>query len=529
MKISVNQINPLIGDLERNFYKIKNAYLKSVDQGADICVFPELSTSGYLARDLFLKPSFIDAIEAKITLLTNLSQRTCLLLPTVYRQDSKLHNGVIALQNGKIIGRTSKKHLPNYGIFDEKRYFAEGSPQVIEVNGHKIGVPICEDIWFQDVCLDLKNQGAEIFIVPNGSPFEKDKFQQRLNVIENRFQETKIPFIYCNQSSAVDGIVFEGKSFAYDSKLIKLAGVCEESEALIECYKNNISIKYNKLIEDVSTIAEIYKVMVFGVKEYVKNNGFTKVVLGLSGGIDSALVACICRDALGKDNVTAVMLPSKFSSQQSRSDATELANKLGIKLKEVKISEAVESAARSLGRDVNWENADLTLQNMQSRMRGLLLMAIANDEKALLITTGNKSEYATGYATIYGDMNGAFNPIKDVYKTEVYKLSHFRNGIGKVIPKSILTKAPSAELTANQKDSDNLPEYEILDAILELYIEQNLSKKEISFKFPEDIVEKVIRLVSISEFKRQQSAPGIKISSCAFDLDRRYPITNYFK
>jgi len=519
MKIAVCQTSPLTGDLLGNFTKICNAYTQAQKDGADICLLPELCLTGYLAEDLFLKPAF--QVEAKKYLdqLIAKTQKNCLIIPTIISENNKLYNGAIAAMDGKEIGRTYKNKLPNENIFDEKRYFTPKEPQIIEINGVKIGIPICNDLWFPYVCSNLKQQGAEILLVPNASPFEQGKLQKRINIIKARFKETNLPIIYCNQLMAQDGIIFDGRSLCYDGQ-IKIIGKAFETDQQMVEFKDKqftTSAPYSYLTDHN---AEIYQAMVLGTQYYVRNNGFSKIILGLSGGIDSALVAVIAADALGAENVLAYMLPSQFTSSDSIEDAQELAEKLRIKLTTIKINEIVASFAKELAIEKN----SITYQNLQSRSRGTILMAEANKHIALLLTTGNKSEYATGYATIYGDMNGAFNPIKDVYKTQLYEIAKYRN----IIPERILTKAPSAELAPEQKDSDSLPEYDILDQILYQYIEEDKSKEQLSQQFDSQIVNKVLKLIKNSEFKRKQSAPGVKISSRNFEKERRMPITNNY-
>lgn len=531
MKIAVGQISPRAGALENNFRQIKDIYIK-YQNIADIIVLPELATSGYLAGDLLRKTDFITDIHNNIEGIIKITGGATLLLPTPYLQQGKLYNAVLAIRNSKIIGKTFKNKLPNYGIFDEKRYFSAGEPQIIEVNGTKIGIPICEDIWHPKICKTLQEQDADIFIVPNGSPFEHDKHQERQKIVKQRFNETGIPIIYCNQVLGQDGIVFDGGSFCYDGNFTHFAPAFKTSDTIVE-FKDNKFFHAQNLELEESPLANIYEAMKLGLKDYVQQNGFTKVILGISGGIDSAIVACICADSLGAENVTGYILPSKFSSEDSKKDAIELATNLGIKLEEINISATVEQmladiSATSKSNKFNWQDADITVQNMQSRIRGCILMAKSNSDNALLITTGNKSEYATGYATLYGDMNGAFNPIKDIYKTDVYKLANYRNSLKSDIPTNILNKEPSAELAPNQKDSDNLPDYEILDKILHGYIEDDLSAAQLKEIYPVTIVDKIIKLVNLSEYKRHQSAPGVKISHREFNRDRRYPITNKY-
>lgn len=519
MKILLCQIASQTGAIEKNIAAIQEHYSRAQKDAADICVFPELAVTGYLAEDLFLNPAFIKTTQKHLNELVKITGKTCLLIPTPILKNGLLYNGVIAARNGKIIGQTYKQALPNHGVFDENRYFTPGEPQIISINGLKFGVPICEDIWSNSVCNKLKELGAEVLISINASPFEKGKMIRRARQVKQIFKNTKTPIIYCNQISAQDGIIFDGKSFCFDGKLNIIGKAFEENVQLIELVGGKFysNTSYNS---PINPNEEIYRAMVLGVKSYVHENNFSKVILGLSGGIDSAMVAAIAVDALGASNVSAIMLPSKFTSKDSISDAKEIANRLNISLKTIAIDDAVECLTKT----INVEETSIAHQNLQSRIRGTILMAESNKTGALLLTTGNKSEYATGYTTIYGDMNGAFNPIKDIYKTELYELARYKNAI----PQHLLTKAPSAELAPNQKDSDSLPDYTILDQILEQHIEYNHSQEELSKQFKPAIVEKVLKLVKNSEFKRRQAAPGVKISIKNFEKDRRFPITNHY-
>lgn len=523
MKILLCQISPKTGALEENSQIIINYYSQAEKAAADICIFPELSLSGYLAEDLFLNTAFIKDVKQYIDNIVKMTGNTCLLIPTPRLNNGLLYNAVIAARNGKIIGETYKQELPNYGVFDENRYFAKGEPLIFSIDGFKFGVPICEDIWKSSVCNKLKEFGAELFIAINASPFEEGKMQKRISCVEEIFKKTEIPIIYCNQIASQDGIIFDGKSFCFDGELNIIGKAFEETVQMIEFSGKKFSASY--LYNNPSNkYDDIYKAMVIGTKSYVRENRFKKVILGLSGGVDSAMVAAIAVDALGADNVSAIMLPSKFTSDESIRDANEMAKILNISLKTIDIDNIVDSFALLINEGIKTEGSSIMHQNLQSRTRGVILMAESNKTGALLLTTGNKSEYATGYATIYGDMNGAFNPIKDIYKTDLYELARYKN----IIPDNIMSKAPTAELSANQKDSDSLPEYEILDKILKQHIEFYQGRKELSKNFEPALVEKILKLVKNSEFKRRQSAPGVKISSRNFEKDRRYPITNHY-
>jgi NAD+ synthase len=530
MQIFLAQLQPKVGNLSYNFEKIRKYY--KLAEGSDICVFPELFTTGYTPSDLLFKNSFIKQLNTEIEKLAPEITQTILALPTV-RQNAagELENAVVLIQNGKIIATTAKTHLPSYGVFNEKRYFISGKANVIEVNGVKIGIPICEDIWFTDVIGQLKAQGAQLIVVPNASPFEKGKFEKRLAVVSKRYDEHKLPIIYCNQVLGHDGIVYDGRSFAYDGDLNFTLPAFVEDHCLIEFANGKLTAKGESVIvyDDYELI---YGALVKGLRDYVYDNGFNSVIVGSSGGIDSALTLAIAVDAFGAENVSSVTLPSRFTSEESLRDARQVAKLLNISHQEIPIE-----AALSISNNLLDSVSSLAYENLQARIRGTLLMTISNTQGSLLLTTGNKSEIATGYCTLYGDMCGAYNPIKDLYKTEVYKIAEFRNNkvptaiaiegpMCPVMPKSILTKEPSAELRDNQKDTDSLPPYDLLDQILKLYLEHDLSYDEIVAKgFSEDVVKKVIKLIWQSEYKRSQAALGTKISSKDFGHDRRYPIT----
>lgn len=525
MKISLHQISPKTGNLEGNYNKIEELYKLSNKEGVDLCIFPELALTGYLAEDLFLQKDFIEEAQEHLENLVKITRDTCLLIPTIIIKD-KLYNGVVAAKNGKIIGQTSKEKLPNYGVFDEQRYFSPGKAQVISLNNYKIGIPICEDIWFDSVCNDLVEQGAQILISVNASPFENGKFDKRTQQVQKIYKNTATPIIYCNQVMAQDGIVFDGKSFCYDGELNIIGKSFTENSASINLIEGKFQLENTYPIASNSN-EDIYQAMVLGTRNYIIDNGFNKVVLGLSGGLDSAMVAAIAVDAIGNSNVSAIMLPSKFTSKESLDDAQKLADSLKISLRTIPITDAFNCLSSTLNDASTSDDDSVSLmhQNLQSRIRGTILMAESNRTGALLLTTGNKSEYATGYATIYGDMNGAFNPIKDLYKTELFALARYKN----IIPESIINKEPSAELAPEQKDSDSLPPYEILDEILKQHIENGAKREELYSQFNPEVVDLVLKLLKNSEFKRRQSAPGVKISSKNFEKDWRYPLTNWYQ
>lgn len=541
MKIFICQTSPYAGDLTDNFNKIITLYEQAISYNAQICVFPELMTTGYFARDLFLKNSFLADLESRLQYFIQQTRGSDIysILPTPIKENDHLYNGLLVIHAGMVIGKTYKHKLPNRDIFDERRYFIAGTPNIVNIKGFKVGFPICEDIWSPYVCNKLKQDGAKLFIVPNASPFHHKKLNIRQKIIKTRFEETNIPIIYCNQALGQDGIIFDGNSFTYDGKMHNVCHAFTEDYAIITYDNGSKNLIPCKVVNNISETAEIYLAMVLGIRDYIHKNGFKSILLGLSGGIDSALVATLATDALGSENVLAIMMPTEFTSKQSFIDAKEIIDNLGINSETISISDLLNQFSCVM--DIDCTEYKIAHQNLQSRIRGTLLMGISNKYNKLLLTTGNKSEYATGYTTLYGDMNGAFNPIKDLYKTDVYKIAKYRNNnIPKsslihfqkknIIPKNIIEKSPSAELSFNQKDSDTLPEYDILDAILELYIEQDLGRDYIIKKgFDLSIVDKVIHLVKKSEFKRWQAAPGVRLSSKNLEDDRRYSITNLYK
>ncbi|MGB0719742.1 MAG: NAD+ synthase [Bdellovibrionales bacterium] len=528
--ITLTQMNPTVGDLDGNAAKIIDVW-KNAD--SDLVVFPEMVLCGYPPEDLVLKPTFLEGvrvhIDAYVQASTDLHAAALIGCPWVI--DGRTYNVVHLIYKGKIVATQAKHHLPNYGVFDEKRIFASGPlPAPIDFNGRKIGVLICEDMWFADVAAHLKQQGAEILIVPNASPFEIGKHARRIDLAKARTGETGLPLVYVNQIGGQDELVFDGGSFVMDA-----GGAVVNALALFEEEVSTFSPPLTPAessppqaggIEGGSE--SIYAALKRGLSDYVRKNGFNGVVLGLSGGVDSALAAAIAADALGPQNVHCVMMPSPFTSQDSLDDAAELAQNLGCPYEIIPIQKAMNAFESTIP-----DLTGIAHENMQSRIRGLILMALSNSGAnaggKMVLTTGNKSEMATGYATLYGDMNGGFNALKDVYKTQVYALCAWRNAQSPVIPPRILTKAPSAELRADQKDQDSLPPYDILDDILECLIERDMGIAAIAARgHDEAVVTRVYKLLRASEYKRYQAPPGTKITSRAFGRDRRYPMTNGF-
>ena len=545
MKLFLAQINNIVGDIDGNLKRAIDILDQAEELNSDLVVFSELFLSGYPPEDLVLKKSFVEECRNALDTLINYSKtkKVGLIVGLPIYEKNNLFNAAAIVDEGKLIGFSKKINLPNYSVFDEKRVFHQNDiPKVFEFRGIKLGVPICEDIWQDNVCLELKNQGCELIVSPNGSPFDKYKINQRKTIIEDRVSEIGLPFVYINQVGGQDELVFDGSSLIMngDKEIIYEAPPWQEHNAVIEF--NEKEKKFNNLPFNefkFSDLENIYMATVIGLRDYVSKNNFPGVILGLSGGIDSAFCAAVAVDALGKDKVEAYMLPSNYTSENSTIDAEDCANRLEINLETIPISDTFLSLEESLKTSFKGLPNDITEENLQSRIRGTILMAISNKKGKMLITTGNKSEVSVGYSTLYGDMNGGFNPIKDIYKTELYALANWRNinlpnnillDKKDVIPSSIISKEPTAELRDNQKDSDSLPPYDELDQILEGLVEYELSTSELEKKgFSREEIKKVENLLYVSEYKRRQSAPGVKISLRNFGRDRRYPITNKFR
>jgi NAD+ synthase len=545
LRIALAQLNPVVGDLAGNAKRAREAHAKAKSLGADVVVFSELFLNGYPPEDLVLKPAFQDATHAELErLAAACADGPAILIGTIWRQDGNVYNAVALLDGGRIATVTLKNDLPNYGVFDEKRVFAAGPmPGPLNVRGVRLGVPICEDIWGSEIVETLAETGAEILVSPNGSPFDWPKPDARMNVAVARVTESGMPLIYLNQVGGQDELVFDGASFVLNADRSLAVQLPAWREALVVTNWTRTDAGWRCERGEVAKLAEgpsaAYHACVLGLKDYVTKNGFPGVVLGLSGGIDSALVAAMAVDALGPARVHAVMLPSKFTSDDSLNDAASCAKALGIRYDKISIEPAVAGLTWGLKDLFAGTNADITEENLQSRVRGTILMAISNKFGAMVLTTGNKSEMSVGYATLYGDMNGGFNPIKDLYKTEVYALARWRNGnvpeegrgpAGIVIPERILIKAPTAELRANQTDQDSLPPYDELDDILTSLVENELPLAAVVARgHAPETVKKVERLLYLAEYKRRQAAPGVKVSARNFGRDRRYPITNKFR
>jgi NAD+ synthase len=527
LKIYLAQINPIVGDLDGNTQKILQQVKLANEAGCDLVVFSEMTICGYPCEDLWQKKYFVIECQEKIFEIAKATKDyKCAILvgsPLIdlERKKEVIRNSVLLIEQGEIKKMINKKTLPNFGVFDEARYFtASQTLSTVEFRGTTLAILVCEDMWDPFNAFLLSEQIFDAAIVLNASPYTTKKHECR----ELAAKKIGKNLIYVNQVGGQDYLVFDGSSFAMnaDGKIILQMKEFVEDAAIVEVEKSGkISSLTNREFQITNKSKRDYQACVLGLRDYVLKNGFKKVLLGMSGGIDSALVATIAVDALGKENVALYALPSRYSSDESMNDAKECAKNLDVKLEIISIEPMFEAAKFTLK-----EIKQLTEENLQSRIRGNILMALSNDTGALLLSTGNKSELATGYSTIYGDMCGAFNPIKDLYKTQVYELSHLKSD---VIPQNILTKAPTAELRPNQKDSDSLPDYKILDQILFALIEEKKSILEVAQNFDKSLVEKVAKLLQNSEYKRRQSCPGPKISEVDFSRDRRYPITNKFE
>ena len=543
--IAAVQANPTVGAIAANEALARERMAQARAQGADIALFSELFLNGYPPEDLALKPAFWAAGKAAVERLALTTDDQFATLIGVIWPPSEVgqrpRNGLAFLANGRVQGVAFKSDLPNYGVFDEKRVFCPGDgPLIFEWKGVKLGVPICEDIWQAGVCGSLKAQGAEILLVPNGSPFRRTADDERMKVAKARVAETGLPMVYVNEVGGQDELVFDGGSFALSAagETVMTLPMFEEAMGLSTWEKGDAgwTCVDAPVLPWVSGAEEVYRAMVLGLRDYVNKSGFPGVLLGLSGGVDSAIVAVVAADALGPDRVRCFMLPSRYTSQDSLDDAAACASRLGVRLDEIAISPAVDAFAEMLTPHYGNRAPDLTEENIQARTRGLSLMALSNKLGLMLLTTGNKSEMAVGYATLYGDMCGGYNVLKDLYKTDVYRVCAWRNandpyGVARdPIPERILTKPPSAELRPDQKDQDSLPEYAELDAILHGLVEEEATLDEIVARgYAAATVERVQRLLYNSEYKRRQAAPGVKIGPRAFGRDRRYPIVNGFR
>lgn len=546
LRIALAQINPILGDMEYNKSVICK-FWDEADTNADLVVFPEMCICGYPPEDLVLKAAFLQASAQYIDKLVTYSatKKSAILISAPLQLENGRFNCALLIEHGRIIATVLKHHLPNYGVFDEQRIFDSGPlPHPVSFRGMKLGIMICEDMWFSDVASHLKQNGAEILIVPNGSPFSRHHKSRRQAHALNRVKETGLPLIYVNQVGGQDELVFDGSSFALNSKGIiihQTASFIEKLEFLLPHQWGGSGLDISHLLEHTlpeSSLAEIYDALILGLRDYISKNSFPGILLGLSGGIDSALSALIAVDALGPERVHCVMMPSQYTSTTSLEDAQTLASSLHCRLSTVSIEGPYNALCENLSPFFDKSTPGTTYENIQPRTRGLILMALSNASGDMVLSTGNKSEMAVGYATLYGDMCGGFNVLKDLYKTEVYALSHWRNSNKPLdslapahacIAPRIIHKAPTAELKPNQTDQDTLPPYSVLDSILELLIENEKSLEDIiALGYDKNTILMIWKMLDRAEYKRRQAAPGVKITSRAFGRDRRYPITNRF-
>jgi len=551
LAIAVAQLNPVVGDVAGNLERARAARAQAAGDGADIVAFSELFIAGYPPEDLVLKPAFQSACRVAIETLARdtADGGPAVLIGTPWVENKKLHNGYALLAGGRIETIRFKVNLPNYGVFDEKRVFAPGPvPGPVSFRGVRLGLPICEDTWtdwgdYENVVETLAETGAELLIVPNGSPYWRDKAEARLNVAVARVTESGLPLLYINQVGGQDELVFDGAAFALNADRSIAFQLPAFREAVVTTHWSRTAGAWRGAQGPIAAAQEPdqadYTACMLGLRDYVDKNRFRGVVLGLSGGIDSALCAALATDALGAERVRCVMLPFRFTSQQSLDDAASIARALGVRYDIVPIESAVHGLEAALTGVFAGAPRDVTEENLQARARGVILMAISNKFGLMVVTTGNKSEMSVGYATLYGDMNGGFNPIKDLYKTEVFRLAHLRNRWkpddalgpqGPVIPENVMARAPSAELREEQTDQDTLPPYDLLDQILERLVEREEPLAAIvAAGFDREMVMKVERMLTLAEYKRRQAAPGVKVTLKNFGRDRRYPIVNRFR
>lgn len=544
LKIASAQLNPTVGDLWANMEKIRKAYIRARKDGADILILPEQSIVGYPAEDLILKPAAIeDCRDLALAFAKETKDGPAVVFNLPWNAEGDIYNAVLFMQDGKVTDIRYKHHLPNYGVFDEERIFTAGPlPSPVEFKGIQLGLPICEDLWQPGVAAHLADLGAEILISPNASPWRRTVHSERKDALRTKVHNEGLPLIYVNQIGGQDELVFDGSSFSMngDGKIVQaLKSFVEDYDlAIWEKGAQGWECRSARRSDHLSGEEADWRAMCLGLGDYVRKNGFTDVVLGMSGGIDSAMAACLAADALGPEHVWCVMLPSKYTSDHSLEDARACAQAMGCVYDIIPIKAAVEAFDTMLAPRFAGLEPNTTEENIQSRIRAVSLMALSNKFGHMLVTTGNKSEMAVGYATLYGDMCGGFNPLKDIYKTDVFHLARWRNGhnpddlFGKdnPIPERIITKPPTAELRDDQKDSDSLPEYEVLDDILMGLIEDELPVEEIIKRGHKPaLVKRIENLLYIAEYKRRQAPPGVKIGLKSFGRDRRYPITNRYR
>ena len=548
--IALAQTNPTVGDLEGNMALIRDYHARAAAKGAGLLLFSEMVVAGYPPEDLVKKPFFLDKVEAAVRSLAELTYKndTAMIIGAPWRMEGRLYNAVLLLDGGEVTAVRAKHELPNYGVFDEKRLFDAGDlTGPVSFRGVALGLMICEDMWYPDVTECQQECGAEILLVSNGSPYDRRNVENRMQCAVARVTESGLPMVYVNQVGGQDELVFDGASFVLnaDRSLALQMPAFEEGLAISEWERGEEgwTCQPATMVKPPEEMEAIYRAMVVGLRDYVGKNGFPGVVLGMSGGIDSALSAAVAVDALGADRVHCVMMPSPYTSAESLEDAAEAVKLLGCRLDEINIGPAMAAFDEMLKPLFGDREADITEENIQSRVRGLTLMGISNKFGKMVLTTGNKSEMSVGYATLYGDMCGGYSVLKDIYKMDVFRLCRWRNEgkpgtwaeilkgpDGPVMPERIITKPPSAELRPDQKDEDSLPPYEVLDDILECLIEHEMGVDDITARgHAPETVQRVWKLLDLAEYKRRQAPPGVKVTARAFGKDRRYPITNAFR
>ena len=533
MKVVMGQLNTFVGDINGNTEKVIQVSREADTADQDtLLVFPELTLTGYPPEDLLMRDSLQAQIEDALTrLASELPSHLYVVVGYPRRSEGRLYNAAGVLHGGQRVGEYFKQRLPNYQVFDEKRYFSEGdTPCVVDVAGVKVGITICEDIWHKEPAEMARRMGAELLINLNASPFHRGKHKERWQVLADRATEQSIPMIYVNQVGGQDELVFDGGSFAVnaDGKLAVVAPDFEEGcfDLSVERTVRGVEVAQGIAATAMSDVAAVWQALVLGVRDYVEKNGFPGVVLGLSGGIDSAVTLAVAVDALGADRVQAVMMPFKYTADMSVEDAGEQASIMGVEYDVISIEPIYEAFMAGLTDQFDGLSVDTTEENLQARCRGVLLMSISNKKHRLVLTTGNKSELAVGYSTLYGDMAGGFDALKDCPKLLVYALASYRNTLGYCIPQRVIDRPPSAELAPDQTDQDNLPPYEELDEIIERYVEEDQSPDQIvAAGFAESDVKRVIRLIDLNEYKRRQAPVGVRITTRGFGRDRRYPIS----
>ncbi|WP_258086761.1 NAD+ synthase [Xenorhabdus bovienii] len=531
LNIVLAQLNWLVGDIEGNSKRMLQTVQEQQEKGADLVMFSELALSGYFPEDLLFRADLHQRCREQLVRLQEASSQVAILVGHPWQQDGKTYNALSLFWKGEVIARYFKQLLPNYGVFDEERYFKAGDQScVVPFKGYNLGLLICEDLWFDAPIDALKQAGADIILSLNASPYNREKPNIRSTLIQSHCQRTQLPIIYLNQVGGQDQLIFDGCSKVFDANGKITHRMAAFEEQVEQCHFNEMNIEpMANLIPQLSPLAQIYKALVLSVRDYVQKNGFKGALLGLSGGIDSGLTLAIAVDALGKDHVQAVMMPFRYTSEMSIHDAREQAELLGVEFDVVSIEPMFDAFMTQLEPMFAGTEKDTTEENLQARCRAVILMAMSNKRRRLVLTTSNKSESAVGYSTLYGDMAGGFNALKDVPKTMVFALSKYRNTVSPAIPQRVIDRPPSAELAPDQLDQDSLPPYDMLDAILEGYVEKDKSVADLVAEgFDEAIVRKVIRLVDINEYKRRQAPIGPRITERDFGKDRRYPITSGF-